>query len=659
MTEAARKAGPAATPAARPRWTAGEALAAAALVLLPLAAARLGASGPAAVTLGLGPGDGPYLAGFAPEYEIDDKVATHWTTYHAAVTLPIEVRGGPVDLSYRFARVFGETAQVEVSFAGRVVDRFACRGGAVLERKAALGVMPPTGVAVGIEADSHERKDRGLKMDWVRLDLGPATRVRLVGRAALVPALVVGLVLALHLLAGWTPRLAVLLAAPWCAAAVAGLALDPWRTHRLLRGMPLALVLLGGAALGVGFLLRRRGRLSAGSLRTLAALGLAAFLLRALAVNHPDFYYPDQRTHARLVEKVQDDGLAFFVSPSRAIWEHGVWRTEAYGRTYAFPYSPAFHLPFTVLPLGYDTLLLAMKLAAAAASVVPIFLTWALARRLGASVLGAALLVLIPTYTSRLTLAFLPALFGHAFDLALLVWLAGHLDLIRAPRTWLAGAGFVAACQLAYVSGVMNTAALVLALVLVALARRRPAEAAALAAMGLLGSLVAVALYYRDFLGMVFDLLPRVAEGAARAPSRYPVRPFLAVAYERTRDFFDTVYPLLAAAGVALLWRDRSTPAAEPPPASTAARRWLILGWLGAYALLLFGRAWVPDVFLHGHETLLVTPLVCLAAGEALQALARRSRAGWWAAAALVGLLAVQGAHGQWEALAAQLGNAL
>jgi hypothetical protein len=65
-----------------------------------------------------------------------------------------------------------------------------------------------------------------------------------------------------------------------------------------------------------------------------------------------------------------------------------VWRTEAYGKTYAFPYTPAFHLPFTLLPVGYDTLLLCLKLAAAAISVVPIFLTWALARRLGVSVLG-------------------------------------------------------------------------------------------------------------------------------------------------------------------------------------------------------------------------------------------------------------------------------
>jgi hypothetical protein len=627
---------------------------AALLVLAPLLAARFGAFGPRAVTLDFGPGDGPYLTGFAPEYEIDDKVGTHWTTYHAGVALPLQVRGGPVDLSYRFTRGFGETAQVEVSYDGRAVDQFACRGGTVLERKASLGVLPASPVRVGIVSDSHERKDRGLKMDWIRLTLGPGAHLRLSGWAAVVPALAVALVLAIHLAAGWSLTRALALTAPWGVAAVAGLLLDPWLTHRLLRGVPLALLLFGGTGLAVAAWRRRSGALSADSLRILAALALAAFLVRALAVNHPDFYYPDLRTHARLVEKVQEGGLGFFVSPSRAIWEHGVWRTEAHGKTYAFPYTPAFHLPFTLLPVGYDTLLLCLKLAAAAVSVVPILLLWTLARRLGVSVLGAALLVLIPTYTSRLSFAFLPALFGHAFDLALLCWLAAHLDEVRSPRTWLAGAGWIAASQLAYVSGVMNTAALVLALVLWALLRRRPADAGALVVMGMGAAVVAVALYYRDFLGMVFDLVPRVAQGTGHAPSRYPVQPFWLVAYERTRDFFDTVYPVLAAAGLALLWRDPEPEGA----ASIAARRWLVAGWLGAYALLLAGRARVPDVFLHGHETLLVTPLVCLAAGVALSRLSRRSRAAWWTAAALVALLAVQGTLGQWRAIAEQLGNA-
>ena len=38
----------------------------------------------------------------------------------------------------------------------------------------------------------------------------------------------------------------------------------------------------------------------------------------------------------------------------------------------------AMNVAGLMLPLGYDTLLLALKLAAAAVSVVPIFLTWAM-----------------------------------------------------------------------------------------------------------------------------------------------------------------------------------------------------------------------------------------------------------------------------------------
>ena len=62
----------------------------AAVVALPLAVVLAGSRGGHPITLNFGPGDAPYIAGFAPEYEIDDKVGTHWTTYHAAVALPLE-----------------------------------------------------------------------------------------------------------------------------------------------------------------------------------------------------------------------------------------------------------------------------------------------------------------------------------------------------------------------------------------------------------------------------------------------------------------------------------------------------------------------------------------------------------------------------------------
>jgi hypothetical protein len=170
--------------------------------------------------------------------------------------------------------------------------------------------------------------------------------------------------------------------------------------------------------------------------------------------------------------------------------------------------------------------------------------------------------------------------------------------------------------------------------------------------MGLAGAAVALVLYYRDFLGMVADVAPRLGAPAA---SRYPVESFLLTAYRRTRDFFDGVYPLLAAGG---LWLLCAEDAPAPSEARRDGRRALLLAWTGAYALLLLGRAKAPDIFLHGHETLLVTPLVCLAAGHALAWLYARGAAARAAAILVAIFLAVQGLWGQWSAVAAQLGNA-
>jgi hypothetical protein len=357
------------------------------------------------------------VQGFAPRYEIDEQVSTHWTTYHASVELPVE--SGGATLVTRFARVFGETARCTIAAPGAVPDAFEARGGAWQERSLALPAWSGP-LRRAIDCDSHERRDRGLKLDWLRLQ--PEDRTRLVGGAALAPVLLIALLFVLLRGAGWGSGPAALLALPWSLAASAGLQLDPWLVHRLMRGLPLALLLAGGAGLAVGH-----------------------GLLRALAVNHPAFSYPDLRTHARLVEVVRAAGLDFFVHPASYIREHGVWFTEAYGQTYAFPYSPAFHLPFTLLPVEYDTLLLCLKLFAAAVSVVPLVLVWAMARRLGLSPLGSLLMLLIPVYTSRLSFAFLPSLFGHAVDMGFLLFLMHRAGQVEERRTALALLAWVCA----------------------------------------------------------------------------------------------------------------------------------------------------------------------------------------------------------------------
>jgi hypothetical protein len=277
---------------------------------------------------------------------------------------------------------------------------------------------------------------------------------------------------------------------------------------------------------------------------------------------------------------------------------------------------------------------------------VPIVLVWAMAARLGAGRVGALLMVLIPTYTSRLSFAFLPSLFGHAVDMGLLCWLLGRAPTLSSRSTLVRLAAWVAACQLAYISGVMNMSLFIACLALIGpsgTSRERVRQGAAILAAGLLASALSVALYYRDFLGMVTDVLPRVG-GAHGAVSRYPVQSVFVVAYERTRDFFGPLYPVLAVGGLVAL-------------RARAGFR-VLLAWVATYFVLLLGRAKVPDVFLHGHETLFITPLVCLAAGEALTRLAERGRAARWAAALLLLALAVGGLVLQWRAIADQLANA-
>ncbi|HXV65112.1 MAG TPA: hypothetical protein VEK15_30745, partial [Vicinamibacteria bacterium] len=105
-----------------------ELVAAAILFLAGILAGGLGVENEA-VTFRLGPNDHRFIEGFASHYELENGDATRWTTYHSRIVLPLAIEGGPVEVSYRFARVFGETAQVEVTLDGRTIDGFEARGG--------------------------------------------------------------------------------------------------------------------------------------------------------------------------------------------------------------------------------------------------------------------------------------------------------------------------------------------------------------------------------------------------------------------------------------------------------------------------------------------------------------------------------------------------
>jgi len=620
----------------------------AALVIPALAAALLGSPRPPTLTVNLGPGDGPYIEGFVPGYEVDEKMGTHWSTYDASVAAPVRIQG-PFDVSYRFARILPQTAEVDVVVGGRVIDRFTCRGGEYVERRATVDLPQRTPATVRFHVDSHDRRNLGLKIDWVRFEPRPGGVIRLAGTAVLRAAVLLLLMYVILRAATWTPRGAALVVLPAAVGTTVGLLLDPWLVHRLLTGLPEATALFGALGLLLGAWLRARGKASAEDVRHVTALALVAFVARAAAVSHPDFYYPDLMLHARLAEMLRDAGPRFLLTPAAYLAEHGGWSKPAYGATSGLPYSPAFHSLFAWLPFAYDATLGAFKLAAAAFTTVPLVAVWALPRRLGAPPLGAVLMVLVPTYTSRLSYALLPALFGHAADMLLVLWIGHHLGRLHERRVFLTGALVMGACQLAYVSSVVNASLFVglLAIGLALSGAEARRQGAWLLALGLVGSMLAVIVFYRDFLGAAWNIVERIQGRGLEATSRYEMESWWMLAYARTRDFFGGIYPLLASAGLVLLVR-RDRERARP----------LLLAWLLTYALLLLLRAKVPDVFRYGHETLFFTPFVCLTAGVALAALWRRGRAGQAAAVGALAALAVQGFVAQWQAVAAQLGNA-
>ena len=513
------------------------------------------------------------------------------------------------------------------------------------ERRQELPAVSETPLDLSFRVDADAPEELGLRFDWIRIELGEKARVRLAEwmrwKLAAIPLLLWLFFAAM----GWKPLEAFAITAPVSLALSVGLLADPWLTYRSAMHLPVAISVVGLGLVVTGRWLAARGVVSGADLRPLAVLLMATFLVRATAVSHPDFYHPDLRTHARFVEIIREGGVDFFQSPSAHILRHGVWKRQAYGREYAFPYSPAFHLPFVPLAIDYDGLVSTMPLVAAAWSIVPMGLIWWLARRTGLSLFGAVLMAFVPTYMSRLSYALMPSLLGHVFDVALVCWIVVRVDKLSAPGIWWRGSLLIAASQLAYTSGVLNSTAFLLALVLLLFVSdpKHPGRWLPLAVWLGVASTISIALFYRDFLAMVFDVMARAGASSSGNESLYPIRGWLELSYERTRAFFDGIYPVLAAAGVWAIARRRGS------------ERFALGAWAVAYLLLLLGRAKMPDLFIRGHEALFVTPLVCVAAGEALSRL--RCRGGWKEVLALVLFLAlaVQGLVFQWRAMATQL----
>ena len=608
---------------------------AAALAAATLAIGRVGRSGPAELTLDLGPNTGSYLEGFAPLYEIDDTLSTRWTRYHAGIHMPFAVRGGPVAVSYRFARVLPETAQVDVSLAGRPIDRFTCRGGAYLVRQASLAAVPDTPLDVGFDIDSHDRRDLGLRMDWLRVSIGPAARLRLRGNGLWLPPLLFAGLFLVFRTAGHARTPSLLLVLPWLLAWLALLWRDPFACAHLTRQLTGPLLI---AAVPIALLLRRvpGGRL-------VTALFVASFLIKGAGLFHPLSYYPDYPNSRRfaLATAAASGGLVERGRAAQMELNVAYPRVVA-GKAYAFPYSPLYYMPFAVFgsaerieaAFRYAGLLLA------ALEVIGVFWLGSLVggrdgggrasdpgagARLG--VLAATLSIFLPPLFSRLLLAMTATIAGHLLDVLMI---AATLFALYAPHRlerW-ALAGLLATASLAlYVSSLFTVTAFLGLLAI--LERRHFGRLLALLVPGL--ALTLLWLYgpfLRQFLG---EVLPAVLAGGRMTSGRGgPAQSGDALA--RIPVFYGWALPLFTCAGFLLL-RGR---------VSREAYR-VLVAYGSAFLLLLLLRAFGGGLFRDLKEITFVGPLVAVSSAFVLLEIARRARSGPVVAGLMVAGLAVFG----------------
>ncbi|MEO8362393.1 MAG: hypothetical protein ABI672_20365 [Vicinamibacteria bacterium] len=607
------------------------------------------------VELNLGPGDSPFVDGFEQNSDVEDKVGWHWTTYAASINLPFVAEGSSVEATLRYARVFGEEAVVNVRIADVATEEFRARGGEVRTTTLkAVGVRGP--LTIGISADSHERRNMGLKMDRIQVELLEGAPLRLTLAAAVRPILVVVLLCSGLLLLGASPLLS------GTAALVAALGFaflahhDLFAAWRQTESSPLMLVASTAFLLGGQRAMNAWTGVGKCHLTWLTSAALIAMLFRLTLISQPDFYYPDLLTHTRVAEAIRSEGPAFFLHPAEALAAQKAWTKPVLGSVSSLPYAVIFHTPFAILgaafDLNIDQVEKAMKSASALISVLPILLAAALASRLGLPPLAALALCVIPAYTSRLSFALMPALFGHVFDLLAILGLAVLVDDAEMKRRpMLQAMALLLLGHLAYTSSVVNEGVFVLVLLAVLLTKGRRGFRVArrVFAAEAVASLLAFALYYRFFVGDVFGLAGRIVGMGANpsaAVSVYPIESFWSVLLERSNTFFGWAFLLLAVAGVVMV-------------GARIAAAAIVQAWIVTYLVLILLRAKVPDVFRYGHETLFLTPIVCLLAGSALILMWQRGRV-WRLASCLVGLVfSMVCLVEQVRAVADQLANAL
>lgn len=489
-------------------------------------AARLGAATAAPARLSLGPNDRGYVEGFRADWERDGHTRFRWTERRARLHLPVYASGDGLALRLRVRRHFRDPATVTVRVEGRTVGRFEIAGerdvAYRVERLALPELQGRHPFVADIDVAFDNPRPLGVAIDWVALERGHG-RFRLDPAIEARAGLAVLAAVAALLLVGASRLEAAASGAVLAAMLALGTRLDVLAAERVLReglGTWLAVAVAAAVLLRIARLRRAvgidaggAGGRTAAALLGLVLLGLA---LRLALLLHPLYFYPDVRVHALFSQQLARHGLMSFLSDFTVNqYRYSLGLQFENGHWYAFPYPPAFYVLTWPLVTGLQYRAeVAVAALAGAVNALEILLIFALARALGrrpgTALAAAGVAVVLPLFTVRLSLAYFPALVGHALDAFVLWLLLRRLGTFDRWRSVVVVGLAVAAALLAYTQAIVNFGLLFGSLLLVeAVADRAPGRGrrlVGLAGAGVLGAVLALAVFYGRYVPVFVDM---------------------------------------------------------------------------------------------------------------------------------------------------------
>ena len=416
-----------------------------------------------------------------------------WSTPTAVFSFR-DLPTGPASLSVDLREVRGPATVVA---DGVVVGRVGSASGPA----AGTFALPDTG---------RRTREIELRPEAFRASDGRMLGVRL-GRVAiettrrpLLPAPMVVLeLLAPALLALLGATLAGMAAGPALATALALLAVQTamlWPSGLVHSSYAprLAALLATGALLALAFARVVASRRPEAGAAALVAL-LAGWVVQVAAGLSPLMVVSDAVFHAHKLAAVAAGDL-FPLSVTQ------------HARPFRFPYGVSFYALLAPLArAGLDTVALVRWGAAVAglAATAAVFLLALVARGARAAAVAAVLLQFLPaTFDVAYSYGNFSNAFGQSATVLFFCWWAG-----RAPGGWPVGSALLALAALAHFSSFVCVLALVAALVMVEVRRGEGDRTRVMAA---LVGLALAAVYYARFAGLIWEQLPRLAEGGGQ-----------------------------------------------------------------------------------------------------------------------------------------------